>query len=106
MYPPPAFREDDTHILHALMQEAGLCTLVTHTAQGLMATPLPVWLEAGEGAMGTIYAHVARGNPQGHAVATGEGLVIFHGPDAYVSPSWYPAKAEHHKVVPLSLIHI
>ncbi len=98
MYPPPAFREDDTQTLHALMQEAGLCTLVTHSAAGLMATPLPVWLEASEGEMGTIYAHVARANPQ--AQAAGEGLVIFPGPDAYVSPSWYPAKAEHHKVVP------
>ena len=49
---------------------------------------------------GALLGHVARANPQWSTPAIGEAMVIVHGPDAYVSPSWYPSKAEHGKVVP------
>ena len=100
MYTPPAFREDDPAALAAIMREAGLSSLVTSTEEGLVATPLPLIFEASEGEFGTLYGHVAKANRQWQLQPTGEALVIFPGPDAYVTPSWYASKREHGKVVP------
>jgi len=100
VYVPPAFREEDLSILHATMREARLATLVTATAEGMIATPLPLILAPDEGPYGTLYGHVARANPQWTLAAAGDALVLFMGPDAYVSPSFYPSKQEHGKVVP------
>jgi transcriptional regulator len=100
MYTPPAFREDDPAVLRQMMREARLSTLVTATAEGLVATPLPLLLDETEGASGTLYGHMARANPQWKLSPSGEALVIFSGPDAYVTPSWYASKREHGKVVP------
>ncbi|MBN9446315.1 MAG: FMN-binding negative transcriptional regulator [Bosea sp.] len=100
MYTPPAFREDDTAALHALMRAARLCNFVTATAEGPMATPLPLFLDESEGPFGTLYGHIARPNPQWQVPVLGETMAIFMGPDAYVTPSWYAAKREHGKVVP------
>ncbi|WP_047465164.1 FMN-binding negative transcriptional regulator [Rhizobium rhizogenes] len=100
MYVPPAFREDDPTELHAMMREARLCNFITATADGLFSTPLPLFLEPGEGEHGTLYGHLARANPQWKTPALGEALAIFMGPDAYISPSWYATKREHGKVVP------
>jgi transcriptional regulator len=100
MYVPPAFREDDLAILHAMIAEARLANLVTATARGLIATPLPMFLVADEGAHGTLYGHVARANPQWSLQPDGEAMAMFMGPDAYITPNWYAAKQEHHKVVP------
>jgi transcriptional regulator len=100
MYVPPAFREDDLTSLHGMMRDAGLANLVTATAEGLAATPLPLFLAPEEGPYGTLYGHLARANPQWRLPPTGEAMALFMGPDAYVSPSWYPSKLEHQKVVP------
>lgn len=100
MYTPPAFREDDPAILRHIMREARLATLVTATADGLMGTPLPLFLDASEGEHGVLYGHLARANPQWRTPPLGEAMVLFSGADAYISPSWYAAKAEHGKVVP------
>jgi transcriptional regulator len=100
MYTPPAFREDDPQALRSMMLSAGLATLVTATAEGLTATPLPLLLDPHEGPHGTLYGHLARANPQWRLPATGEAMVLFPGNDAYVSPGWYAAKREHGKVVP------
>ncbi|MBR0646116.1 FMN-binding negative transcriptional regulator [Plastoroseomonas hellenica] len=100
MYVPPAFREDDLAALHRTMRETRLATLVTATAEGLIATPLPLFLAAEEGPYGTLYGHLARANPQWRLRATGEAMALLMGPDAYVSPAWYPSKQEHQKVVP------
>lgn len=100
MYTPPAFREDDPAELRAIMREARLATLVTATADGLVATPLPLFLDETEGALGTLYGHLARANPQWTLEPACEALAVFAGPDAYVTPSWYPSKREHGKVVP------
>lgn len=100
MYIPTAFLEDDLTALHGVIQEAGLANLVTATAEGLVATPLPLLLAPAEGPYGTLYGHVARANPQWSLEPTGEAMAMFMGPDAYVSPNWYPSKQEHHKVVP------
>ncbi|PWC50806.1 transcriptional regulator [Azospirillum sp. TSA6c] len=100
MYVPPAFREDDLPTLHALMRETRLANLVTATDEGLMATPLPLFLAPDEGPCGTLYGHLARANPQWKQQSLGEPMVLFTGPEAYVSPSWYASKEEHGKVVP------
>jgi transcriptional regulator len=100
MYVPPAFREDDLAALHATMREVPLANLVTATDEGLVATPLPLFLAPEEGPHGTLYGHLARANPQWKRPPRGDAMALFTGSDAYVRPSWYPSKREHQKVVP------
>jgi transcriptional regulator len=100
MYVPPAFREDDLCALQQTMRQIRLANLITATAEGLVATPLPLFLAPEESPYGTLYGHLARANPQWRLPSTGEAMALFMGPDAYVSPSWYPSKLEHQKVVP------
>jgi transcriptional regulator len=101
MYNPSHFREERLDVLHQTITQARLCSLVTLGSDGLDASHIPVLLEAGEGPNGTLYGHLARGNPQWKQTDKGvAALAIFLGADAYVSPSWYAAKAEHGKVVP------
>ena len=100
MYTPPAFRDDDRDSLIATIRAARLANFVTATAEGPLATPLPLLLDAREGEHGVIYGHLARANPQWRAPTLGNGLAIFMGPDAYVTPSWYATKRETGKVVP------
>ena len=64
MYTPPAFRMDDLPELHQVMRAVHLATLVTATDQGLLATPLPLFLVPDEGPFGTLHGHLARANPQ------------------------------------------
>ncbi|MBP0444800.1 FMN-binding negative transcriptional regulator [Roseomonas sp. SSH11] len=100
MYVPPAFREEDITALHGTMRDARLANLVTATAEGLIATPLPLFLAPDEGPYGTLYGHLARANGQWKLPPMGDAMALFMGPDAYVSPAWYPSKQEHGKVVP------
>ncbi|KMO41944.1 transcriptional regulator [Methylobacterium variabile] len=100
MYVPPAFRETDEAAMHDTMRAAPLASVVTGTAAGLLCTPLPLFLDPGEGERGVLYGHLARANPQWREPAHGEALAIFSGPDAYVTPSWYATKRETGKVVP------
>ncbi len=101
MYTPRAFAFADTAQLHAFIAQSRLATLVTHTAAGLQASHLPLLLDLSQGPHGTLSGHLARANPQWQALAAGaEAMVIFQGPEAYISPGFYPAKAEHGKVVP------
>jgi transcriptional regulator len=100
MYTPPAFSIDDMIEIRAMMRACRLANFVTATVDGPMATPLPMFLDEAEGEFGTLYAHLARANPQWKAPVIGESLAVFMGPDAYISPSWYATKQEHGKVVP------
>lgn len=101
MYCPSAFRQDDLATLHQQIQASGLALLSSAGEQGLQASHLPLLLEPHEGEFGTLYGHFARANPHWRDLATGTGaLVVFSGADGYVHPGWYPAKAEHGKVVP------
>jgi transcriptional regulator len=100
MYIPPAFRDDDRMSLHATIRAARLCSFVTATTEGLIATPLPLLLDDAEGEHGVLYGHVARANPQWRSAPVGEAMAIFMGPDAYVTPSWYATKQATAKVVP------
>ncbi|WP_210529590.1 FMN-binding negative transcriptional regulator [Rubellimicrobium arenae] len=100
MYTPPAFRLEDLAELHRTMQAVPLATFVTATDQGLLATPLPLFLVPDEGRLGTLYGHLARANPQATLAASTEAMVLFTGPDAYVTPAWYATKPETGRVVP------
>jgi transcriptional regulator len=101
MYLPSSFRQDNLAELHQQIADSRLATVVSQGEGGLVASHLPLLLEAGEGEYGTLYGHLAKANPQWRDLAAGaEALVIFQGPDAYISPAWYAAKAEHGKVVP------
>lgn len=100
MYVPPAFREDDTATLHAAIRAARLATLVTATDDGPFATHLPMLLDPEPAPFGTLVGHIARANPHARMAPGTKALVIFNGPDAYVTPSWYETKRETGKVVP------
>ena len=78
-----------------------MAQLVTMTADGLVATPLPMLYEPSVDSMGSLVGHVARANKHwAQATTSIEALAIFSGPNAYVSPNWFPSKREHGKVVP------
>jgi transcriptional regulator len=100
MYLPADFTETRRPVLHALMSAHPLATLVAVTPHGLVANHIPLLLDpAGEGA--ALRGHIARANPLWKELADGsEVLAIFHGPEHYISPRWYPSKREHGQVVP------
>jgi len=101
MYTPRSFAIDDLQQMQQHMLDTRLAMVVTHGAQGLQASHLPLLLRPNEGPNGTLYGHFARANSQWKELQEGaEALVIFAGADAYVSPGFYPGKAEHGKVVP------
>jgi transcriptional regulator len=101
MYQPDHFRVEDLPQLQALMRQHPFATLVSAGPLGLYASHLPTVLKAGEGQGGVIECHLARANPHcKELAAVGEALMIFQGPEAYITPNWYPSKVEHGKVVP------
>jgi transcriptional regulator len=102
MYLPKHFEQQDEQAMAQLLQLHPLATVAWQSADGLNAEHLPLMWErgAGDGAHGTLRGHVARANPVWRAAAGAELLAVFQGPQAYISPSWYPAKAETGKVVP------
>jgi transcriptional regulator len=101
MYEPAHFKEERLPVLHQLIRDHPLGTLVTATADGLNANHIPIVVDDTRGAFGTLCGHVARSNDVWKTFSPDvEALVVFQGPDAYVTPSWYPGKKEHGKVVP------
>ena len=104
MYIPAHFAAEDADV-RDLLRSLGASNLITATAEGLLATMLPlVYDEPGSrqgiGPWGALLGHVARNNRQWKVPAIGEALVIAQGPNAYISPSWYATKQEHGRVVP------
>ena len=101
MYEVEAFREDRIEVLHALIKAHPLATLVVTTALGLEANHIPLWIDPEPTPFGTLRGHVARANPVWRTFnADAEVLAVFQGPQGYITPSWYPSKAQHGKVVP------
>jgi transcriptional regulator len=101
MYVPPHFSEDRVPILHEAMREIALATLVTLGPDGLIASHIPMVVDPEPAPYGTLYGHLARGNPQTRGVTPDvQALAIFLGPQAYITPSWYPTKQQTEKVVP------
>ncbi|MFJ5030425.1 FMN-binding negative transcriptional regulator [Streptomyces sp. NPDC088560] len=99
MYVPKPFMPEDTDV-RDLLTGLGACDLVTMTPQGLQATLLPFEHDRDTGELGSLIGHMARANGHWREPVQGEAMVIVHGPQAYVSPTWYATKAEHHRVVP------
>jgi transcriptional regulator len=103
LYQPPHFIETDRDTLHALMRAHPLGLLISATAEGPVADPVPFLLDADIGPNGRLRAHVARANPQWKLIASQPNmpvLVVFQGADSYITPSWYATKRETGKVVP------
>lgn len=91
MYNPTPFRVEEREALHALMRANSFALLITMDAAGTpVATHLPFLLDAESGETGVLRAHMARANPQWRHFEGGhEVLIVFAGPHAYISPSWY-----------------
>jgi transcriptional regulator len=88
MYVPAAFDESDPARLQAFIRQHSFAVLTSRYEGGLMASHLPLLLDAEAGPRGHLLGHMARANPHWRRVE-GEVLVVFSGPHAYVSPSWY-----------------
>ncbi|KQP13871.1 FMN-binding negative transcriptional regulator [Pseudorhodoferax sp. Leaf265] len=101
MYLPAHFAEQRPAELQRLVQAHPLGTLVHHGPDGLDAEHIPFEFDADTGPLGLLTAHVARANTVWQRCPTGTPvLVVFHGPQAYISPNWYPSKHEAHRQVP------
>ncbi|HSD55348.1 MAG TPA: FMN-binding negative transcriptional regulator [Burkholderiales bacterium] len=101
MYTPSHFEESRPEVLRELMRRHPLATLITVARGEPAANHLPLMFDAAPGAAGVLRGHVARANAVWREVPDGSPvLAVFQGPDHYVTPSWYPAKTEHGKVVP------
>ena len=91
----------DPGAMFSLMDEHALGAWVVHCTDGLAANHVPFLLDRSRGPHGTLIGHVARANPVWRALGTATpSLVMFQGPQSYITPNWYPGKAEHGKVVP------
>ncbi|MBK9573408.1 MAG: FMN-binding negative transcriptional regulator [Rhodoferax sp.] len=100
-YLPAHFEEAKPDKLHALVRAHPLGTWVVQHDGELLVNHIPFLLDADRGEHGTLVGHVARANPVWQAlVGSQSSVVVFTGPQAYVSPNWYPSKREHGKAVP------
>lgn len=94
MYIPQGFRETRQPVLHDFIRQYSFAPVISHGAEGMIASHLPLLLDPERGPHGSLLGHMARANPQWRDFQDGaEVLVIFSGPHAYISPSWYEAKA-------------
>ena len=100
MYLPRAFEETRVDIMHDHIRRHPLATLVTLAATGLTANMIPLHLKSDGAGQGVLQGHVARANPLWRDLANEDVLAVFHGPQHYVSPSWYASKKVDAKVVP------
>ncbi|MGS1012587.1 FMN-binding negative transcriptional regulator [Rhodanobacter sp. UC4450_H17] len=103
MYTPKHFVESRVESLHGLIRAYPFATLVTRAADGLTANHLPFEL-VGE----VLHGHVARGNELARLDGA-EVLLVFQGPDGYISPNWYPSKHETGREVPTwnyAVVHV
>ena len=98
MYLPAHFEESRTPVMHQLMRAHPLATWVVQGADGLVVNHIPFLVDPDRGSHGTLVGHVARANPVWQRLATS--VAVFQGPQAYVSPNWYPSKHAHGKAVP------
>lgn len=101
MYTPPLLKEDRQDVLHSLISKNPFAALVTFNENGPCADHIPFVLHPELSVKGTLRGHVSKHNPVAQYVSENpDTLVIFQGPHAYITPSWYASKAEHGKVVP------
>jgi transcriptional regulator len=101
MYIPKHFEEQDIGVLHALVRSNPLGAWVTQVDQTLQVNHMPFLVDSARGEHGTLLGHVARANAIWRTFSTSiESIVVFQGPQTYITPSWYASKREHGKAVP------
>jgi transcriptional regulator len=101
MYIPKHFEERDPGVLHALMRSHPLGAWVMETDGALVVNHVPFIVDSARGEYGTLICHVARTNPIWKSISERvPSVVIFQGPETYITPSWYPTKEAHGKAVP------
>ena len=101
MYNPKHHQETKIEVLHALVRAHSLGAWVILADEGLVANHIPFLLDGSRGEHGTLVGHVARANHVWQSFSTTvESMVIFQGAETYITPSWYPSKHAHGKVVP------
>ncbi len=102
MYVPDHFKIDEASVLKQYIGEYGFGLLITAYDSGIDAHHVPFLLDCGDDeSLGILQCHVARKNGVWQRLVDGgRVLAVFQGSDAYISPSWYPTKAEHGRVVP------
>lgn len=101
MYLPQQFEEARLDVVHELIRTHPLGALVLLSGTKLSANHIPFLLQPDQGAKGTLCGHVSRANPVWKQVGGAtEALVIFQGPESYITPTWYPSKRADGKVVP------
>lgn len=101
MYVHPLHRLTDCDTLFALMASHPLGAWVCHGRDGLVANHVPFLLDRNRGPCGTLIGHVARANPVWRELESARpSVVVFQGPQGYITPAWYPGKAAHGEVVP------
>ncbi len=110
MHIPSKFKETDTRLLHEFIQNFPLGTLVNSQAGSINAEHIPFYLKTLGNNDVRLQSHIARANPLWKNCSDGEAiLLIFHGPNAYISPNFYPSKQETGKAVPTwnySVVHV
>jgi transcriptional regulator len=110
IYLPPHFEQTDPAQVADLIAAFPLATIVTSSGGELVANHIPMQFSSAPGESGSLQGHIARNNDLWRMDVTGlESLAIFQSPDAYISPNWYPGKAEHHRVVPTwnyAVVHV
>jgi transcriptional regulator len=101
MYVPKAFEENRIDVMHRLIRENPLASLVVQTAGGMEANHIPLHVKMDGSEFGTLVGHIARANPLWKIFnADAQVLIIFQGANTYISPSWYATKKENGKVAP------
>jgi len=104
MYVPRHFAMDKLDEQHALIEAHDFAVLVVSGPDGLFATHVPMMLKRDEGKFGTLYAHLARTNPQASMLGR-DMLAVFSGPHGYISPSWYSDRAKNVPTWNYSAVH-
>ena len=110
MYTPEAFKEGRTEVLHELIRQFPLATLVIPERGDVVINHLPIVLRRDAAPRGTLVGHVPKTNAvwelmNGDRRAT----AVFQGANAYITPSWYPSKHEHGRAVPTwnyAVVHV
>lgn len=92
MYVPSSFAETDQSVLHQFIEQHSFATLITHRESEPFASHLPLLLDRDSGKQGQLLGHFAKANPQSKTTPHEQVLAIFHGPHAYISPTWYEAE--------------
>jgi transcriptional regulator len=110
LYMPPAFHQKDTAQLHADIAAITFASLITVAAKGPIISHIPLMYRDDGTPHGSLVGHLARGNPQWQLSDLAQPAVaVFMGPQAYISPSWYPSKQENPRVVPTwnyAVVHV